>query len=118
MAEQRKRKIPRSMMGFPWPASFIKAFQLLADRVPTGRAQGNASALARAILEQFMFSVLDFEEAERLGLLNPWDYEDRQIPRPSILRYAVKKYDEREATVSEPQPVRRARSNGHAALPS
>lgn len=119
MSETRKRKTPRPMMGFPWPASYIKAFQSLAERIPTGKARGNASALARTILEQFMFAVLEFEETEKFGLLNPWDAEEGQIPRPSILRYAVKKYDERQAAPSEGHPVRKSRSgNGHATLPS
>lgn len=79
----------RSMFGFPWPPAHKKAFQLVAERIQTGKTKGNASELARTVLEQFMFGILGTKEAQGLGILSPWE---REIPPPAILEYAVEKY--------------------------
>lgn len=113
----RNGKNPRMVFGVPWTAAHLKAFRSIAERIPTDKTQGNPSALARAVLEQFMFAFLDYEECVKLGLLNPWDVEDGNIPRPSILRFALKRYDAREEADKEPATERK-RSNGHATLPS
>lgn len=79
----------RSMFGFPWPPAHKKAFQLVAERIQTGKTKGNASELARTVLEQFMFGILGTKEARNLGIMSPWE---REIPPPAILEYAVEKY--------------------------
>lgn len=83
-------KRDRSMFGFPWPPARKKAFQIVAERVPDRKNQkGNASELARNILEDFMFSVLGKKEAETLGILSPYDKEP---PSPGLLEYALREY--------------------------
>lgn len=118
MEKRKRKKAPRAMMGFPWPEASIVAFQQLAEMVPTGPAKGNASALARTILDQFMFAVLEPEQVQKLNLLDPWDAEEERIPAPSILRYAIRKYEEREAATVQGTPRKARHANGHAALPS
>jgi hypothetical protein len=117
MEKHKRRKNPRAMMGFPWPESYIAAFQKLAEMVTTGKARGNSSALARTVLEQFMFALLDFEDIQRLGLLDPWDVEEGHIPQPSILRYAIKKYDDRTAK-GEGASQKPRHASSHVTLPS
>jgi len=75
------------MFGFPWPQSHIEAFQIYAAELQSGRAKGNASELARTILEQSMFSYLGTERARELGILNPWD---KTAPEPRILEFYLK----------------------------
>jgi hypothetical protein len=78
----------RSIFAVPWPVSHRTAFKACADKLKGGTAEGNAAELARTILEQFMFCVLDNDEIRKHKLLAEWDKEP---PPPTILRYALDK---------------------------
>jgi len=96
MLKSQKHKPRRTMMVFSWSPAWLKAFRLLADRFPVSIGRKNGAALARAILEQWAFSVLDLQEAVKLGLVSPWDAKEGQYPRPSLLRLALSKHDGRK----------------------
>ena len=100
---QEKKEKKRKMFGFPWPQSHIEAFHVCAAELQSGRSKGNASELARTILEQFMFAYLGTERARHLGILNPWD---KTAPDPKVLEFALEILRKREH--SSPGSVSRA----------
>lgn len=95
----------RKMFGFPWPQSHIEAFHLCAAELQSGRAKGNASELARTILEQFMFAYLGTERARKLSILNPWD---KTAPDPKVLEFVLEMWHKREHSPSAGSSVTRA----------
>jgi hypothetical protein len=98
----------RKMFGFPWPQSHIEAFHICAAELQSGRAKGNASELARTILEQSMFSYLGTERARKLGILNPWD---KTAPDPRILEFLLEIWSKRENSARVGSSVSRAARN-------
>lgn len=85
--DEREGRAPNFIFG--WSPSHIKAFQITADRVLTGKDKGNASELARKVLSQFMFSILGPKEVIDLGIMDRWE---KEVPGPTILEYAIDQY--------------------------
>lgn len=97
---EKEGRAPNFLFG--WTANHIRAFQLTAERVLVGKDKGNASELARTVLEQFMFSIWGAEESVKMGILEQkWK---RAIPPPEILEFAIEEYHKHQGRLID-RPV-------------